>query len=50
MKIMDKEGNVLKEVEDEVKEPMETGTTKNIETKVDIDLSKAGSIEYSIVK
>ena len=50
MKIMDENGNVLKEVTDEVKEPMETGTTKEIETKVDIDLSKAAAIEYSIVK
>lgn len=50
MKIMDKNGNVLKEVTDEVKGPIETGTTKQIETKVDIDLSKAAAIEYSIVK
>ncbi|MBE6160450.1 MAG: hypothetical protein E7157_05345 [Lactobacillales bacterium] len=50
MKIMDEKGNVLKEATDEVKGPMETGTTKTIETKVGIDLSKAASIEYSIVK
>ena len=50
MKIMDENGNVLKEVTDEVKEPMETGTTKEIKTKVDVDLSKAASIEYSVVK
>ena len=50
MKIMDEKGNVLKEATDEVKDKMETGTTKTIETKVDIDLSKAASIEYSIVK
>ena len=50
MKIMDSKGNVLKEVTDEVKGSMETGTTKTIETKVGIDLSKAASIEYSIVK
>ena len=50
MKIMDENGNVLKEVTDKVKGPMETGTTKEIETKVDIDLSKAAAIEYSIVK
>jgi hypothetical protein len=29
---------------------MENGTTQTIETKVDIDLSEAASIEYSIVK
>ena len=50
MKIMDEKGNVLKEATDEVKGSMETGTTKTIETKVDIDLSKATSIEYSIIK
>ena len=50
MKIMDSEGNVLKEVTDEVKGPMETGTTKEVQTKVDVDLSKAAAIEYSIVK
>ena len=43
-------GNVLKEVIDEVKGPIETGTTKEVQTKVDIDLSKAVAIEYSIVK
>ena len=50
MKIMDSNGNVLKEATDEVKGPIETGTKKTVETKVGIDLSKAVSIEYSIVK
>ena len=50
MKIMDADGNVLKELTDEVTTKMETGTTQTIETKTDIDLSKAVSIEYSIVK
>ena len=50
MKIMDSNGNVLKEVTSEVKGPMETGTTKEVSTKVDVDLSKAAAIEYSIVK
>lgn len=50
MKIMDENGNVLKEITDEVTTKMENGTTQTIETKVDIDLSKAASIEYSIVK
>ena len=50
MKIMDENGNVLKEITDEVTQKMENGTTQTIETKTDIDLSKAVSIEYSIVK
>ena len=50
MKIMDKEGNTILELTDEVKGSMETGTTKTIETKVDKDLSEAVAIEYSIVK
>ena len=49
MKIMDENGNVIVELTDEVKEEMETGTTKTIETKTDADLSKAVSIEYSIL-
>ena len=50
MKIMDANGNVLVEATDEVKGAMETGTTKEISTKVKADLSKAASIEYSIVR
>ena len=50
MKIMDENGNVLTELTDEVKTKMETGTTQTIETKTKVDLSKAASIEYSIVK
>jgi hypothetical protein len=50
MKVMDSNGNVLIETTDEVKTKMENGTTQTIETKVDIDLSEAASIEYSIVK
>ena len=50
MKIMDANGNVLVEATDEVKGAMETGTTKEIYTKVKADLSKAASIEYSIVR
>ena len=50
MKIMDGNGNVLKEVVDEVKTKMENGTTLEIQTTVDIDLSNVASIEYSIVK
>ena len=49
IKIMDENGNVIVELIDEVKEEMETGTTKTIETKTDADLSKAVSIEYSIL-
>ena len=42
--------NIIKEITDSVKEPVENGTTKTIETKSDIDLTNAASIEYSIVK
>lgn len=50
MKIMDDSGNVLKEVLDEIKTPMETGTTLEIQTNVDLDLTTAVSIEYSIIE
>jgi hypothetical protein len=50
IKVMDSNGDVLIETTDEVKTKMENGTTQTIETKVDIDLSNAASIEYSIVK
>ena len=50
MKLMDEKGNIIKEIIDEVKEPMETGTTKTIETKTNIDLTKVTAIEYSIIK
>ena len=50
MKIMDENGEVLVELIDEVKTKMENGTTKTIETKTDADLSKAVSIEYSVVR
>lgn len=50
MKVMDESGNVLGEATDEVKGTMETGTTKEISTKVNFDLSKAVSIEYGIIK
>ena len=50
MKIMDSTGNVIVELVDEVDVQMETGTTHRVETKTDADLSKAASIEYSIVK
>ena len=49
MKIMDENGNVIVELTDEVKEEMETGTTKMVETKTDADLTSASSIEYSII-
>ena len=50
IKVMDGAGNVLKELIDEIKTPMETGTTLELETNVDVDLSTAASIEYSIVE
>lgn len=50
IKIMDESGNTIKEIIDKVSEKVENGTTKTIKTKVNIDLSKASSIEYSIIK
>lgn len=50
MKIMDEYGNVLAEIIDKVDNKVETGTTKIIETKINIDLTKVAAIEYSIVK
>lgn len=50
IKVMNGSGNVIVEVEDEVKEQIETGTTLEIDTKVDADLSEAASIEYMIIK
>lgn len=50
MKIMDENGDIITEIIDEIKTQMENGTTQTIETKTDVDLSKATSIEYSIVK
>ena len=47
---MDENENVIKELTDSVDTKMENETTTTIETKTDIDLSKAVSIEYSIVK
>ena len=49
IKIKDENNNIIIELIDEVKEEMETGTTKTIETKTNIDLSQAKIIEYSIV-
>ena len=49
MKVMDENGEVIAEEIDEVKESMETGTTKEIKTNTKADLSKAASIEYSII-
>lgn len=49
MKIMDANGEILFEGIDEVKGPMGTGTTKEIETITNVDLSTAASIEYKIV-
>ncbi len=50
MKVMDSNGNTIVELTDEIKETIEKGTTKEVETKVDADLSNAASIEYSIIK
>lgn len=50
IKIMDESGNTIKEIIDKVSGKVENGTTKTIKTKIDIDISKASSIEYSIIK
>ena len=50
MRIMDGEGNTIVELTDEIDSSMETGTTLEVETKTDADLSKAVSIEYSVVQ
>lgn len=49
IKVMDENGSVLVEEVEEIKGSMPTGTTKTIETKTKADLTKAASIEYSIV-
>ena len=49
MIVMDANGGVITEEIDEVKDSMESGTTKEIETKTSADLTNAASIEYSIV-
>ena len=49
IKVMDENGTVITEEKDEVKGSMETGTTKEVQTKTKADLSKAASIEYSII-
>ena len=49
MTIMDGNGNVITEEIDEVKESMEAGTTKEIDTNTTADLTNAASIEYSVV-
>lgn len=49
IKVKDKDANTIVELVDEVKEPMETGTTKTIVTKTDANLKNAYVIEYGIV-
>ena len=50
MKIRDKEGNIIAEETDEIKKEVKNATTKEISTKTESDLTKAVSIEYSIIK
>ena len=50
MKVKDSSGNLIVEIIDKVDTKIPTGSTKTIETKTTADLSKATSIEYSIVK
>lgn len=49
MTIMDENGVLIAEEIGEVTGSMAIGTTKEVETKTSADLSKAASIEYSIV-
>ena len=50
MKVKDSSGNLIVEIIDKVDTKIPTGSTKTIETKTTVDLSKATSIEYSIIK
>lgn len=50
MDVKDQDGNSLVKLTDEVKEPMENGTTTTVVTKTNVDLTKAYSIEYSITE
>lgn len=50
MDVKDQDGNSLVKLTDEVKEPMENGTTTTLVTKTNVDLTKAYSIEYSITE
>lgn len=50
IKVLDDNGKVLAEIIDEVKESVETGNTKVIETKTTNNLSNAAAIEYSIIR
>ena len=49
IRIMDENGAVIAEEIDEVNNPMDAGTTKELVTNTNADLSKAVSVEYSIV-
>jgi hypothetical protein len=49
IRIMDENGTVIAEEIDEVNDPMDAGTTKELVTNTNADLSKAVSVEYSIV-
>ena len=50
MKIMDSNETVLKEITDTVNTKLAIGTTTTVKTKVEVDLSSAAIIEYSIVE
>lgn len=50
MKVTDIEGNIVVELIEQIDSEMETGTTKTIETKTNVDLSNAASIEYSVIQ
>lgn len=48
--IKDKDGNVLATLPGYVGETIENGSTKTIDSSIDIDLSNATSVEYEIKK
>lgn len=50
IKLKDSSGNLIVEIIDKVDTKIQIGSTKLIETKTTVDLTKVSSIEYSIIK
>ena len=48
--IKDSNGSSIVKLTDEVKSPMESGTTLTVVTKTNADLSNAAAIEYSVIE
>lgn len=48
--IKDNNGSSIVKLTDEVKSPMESGTTLTVVTKTNADLSNAAAIEYSVIE